>query len=131
VATTETQSSETSSSKSENATTTGFRFYVTNTEVYDTEFNSNVVKRLFWNIVYKDGEVQAGHSGITVLDDRTDVIPEFVEINALTPELVLNWVEATTNISSIKSSLIDAVEAKKKYCEFVPAFAKQVVELTV
>jgi hypothetical protein len=106
-----TETQQVASTKDESSTqvTTGFMFYVTNTEVYDTEFNSNVVKRVFWNIVYKDGEVQAGHSGITVLDDHADVIPEFVEIEDLTPELVLGWVEATTDTATSITNKINIV----------------------
>lgn len=100
----------------------GFSYQIISADTYDTATYQGIVKRVYWQLVYKSGPTVAVHGGILLFDDEPGDIPDFIPLNSLTTAMVIAWIEAQPNIADIKATLQADVAAKQKYTNSAPGF---------
>jgi hypothetical protein len=80
-------------------------------EVYNNAFHRDIIKKYYYNIfvVHKTDptEPHTSHSGVVVLTETKDRIPEFIEFDDLTQEDLIKWSKRNLDLKEIYDIILD------------------------
>ena len=83
-------------------------------EVYNNAFHTKIVKQFGFNLWARHKtdptEPHTGHSGVVVLPETKDRIPDFIEFDDLTEEDVIRWTKRNTDMKALYDLILDQMK---------------------